>query len=223
MAIKFKLKSHSAAYFTAIILMTAVFGVIAYNEFDFNNANAAKVADLASTIDISKPLSSKEFGIKRAQIALEEYGKNVHEETPNCNCGPEIDKYTEGNRAQWCTMFASWVTKEAGSPVDTGSRSATWRFINSQDFRQYLEDNGTWYSADEVRENRLEPQLGDFVIYWRGSEDGRLGHVDVVVSESGYGQADLIGGNINNKLTLRKGFRYVDNYGFLGFGRPEAY
>jgi hypothetical protein len=42
--------------------------------------------------------------------------KGVKEQTSGCNCGNDVDKYTEGNRQQWCATFSSWVFNEAGTP-----------------------------------------------------------------------------------------------------------
>jgi len=164
--------------------------------------------------------TSEYYGAKRAQLALQEYHLGVAEESKGCDCGPEIDKYTEGHNAQWCTMFASWIAKEAGSPFinkDTGR----WRINNSRDLEKYLKENGTWFTKDEVKQKNLQPKMGDFIIYWRGNYDSGLGHVDIVVNPGKTeGYAETVGGNIRGKVVMRT-VPFRDSYGFLGFGRPE--
>jgi hypothetical protein len=161
-----------------------------------------------------------QHGLERARIALEEYDKKIKEKTANCNCGEDIDKYTEGLRIQWCASFASWVSKQAGSPLMSTSG---WRIGKAQDIARYLEKNGTWVSAQDAKDKNIQPQVGDIVIFWRGHFEDNLGHADIVISTnpSKPGQATLIGGNIQNKVSMRENFYYSEHYGFLGFGRPE--
>ena len=52
-------------------------------------------------------------------------------------------------RQQWCTMFASWVANEAGSPL-YNEKTKSWRLINSRDFAANLEKNGTWLSLIHI-------------------------------------------------------------------------
>lgn len=160
------------------------------------------------------------YGQMRAKIALAEYKKGVKESTKGCECGPDVDKYTEGHRAQWCTMFASWVAKEAGTPVSS-EMTKSWRITNSREFAEYLQKNGTWHSRDEILQKGLKPQIGDYVIYWRADFDDRLGHVDIVINpDVAPGVAGTIGGNLKDKVAYRD-FPYLHDYGFMGFGRPS--
>ncbi len=202
------------------IVVIVFFGVVGYREiFKPDGARVAKAVAGYSVLTTGDAKDANYYGARRAQLAVQEYQKGVRETSPGCDCGPEIDKYTEGHHAQWCAMFASWITKEAGSPMvnPTGG----WRFTNSRELASYLEKNGTWYSRDQVISQKLEPKPGDFLIYWRGDINNGLGHVDIMITPSdANGRADIIGGNVHDKVELRN-IPFRDNYGFLGFGRPE--
>lgn len=210
----------------AAAALIGFFGYLSYREFMFDDTASAKAdvqAQLLALIpeDKTAPLPPEYFGLKRAEIALQEYGKRVNEATPGCNCGPEVDKYTESTPAQWCTMFVSWVTKEAGAPM-YDERTKSWRFANSRLLIDYLKLTGTWYSREEAIAKNLQPRVGDFVFFYRGELEENLGHVDVVVDVGGVpGTAGLIGGNIRDRVLYRENFPYQEHYGFLGFGRPE--
>jgi len=215
-----------ALYFAGAVLGTsALFGYIVYKNFIYDGAAAAeqKIASQIVQPDyVGQETPPPEYyGLKRAEIALAEYRKDVVEQRRGCNCGPEIDKYTEGTHVQWCTMFASWVGQQSGSGV-WNHKTNSWRIVNSRDFAKYMEEHGTWYSREEVLEQDLKPQIGDFVVFWRGDFEDNLGHVDVVVKDGDTpGTVGLVGGNLRDRIKYRDNFPYLQNYGFLGFGRPE--
>lgn len=205
------------------ILLAIFFGFLGYKDLFFDSTLAARDKIYAQQQELPPNApSSKQLGLKRAQIALDEYGKNVVETSRGCNCGPEIDKYTENNHAQWCTMFASWVAQAAGSPV-WSEKTNSWRIANSRDFALYLQEKGSWHSREEVIAKKLTPQLGDYIVFWRGKFEDNLGHVDVVVAapNAAAGTASLVGGNLKDRVQFRENFPYLQHYGFMGFGRPE--
>jgi hypothetical protein len=214
-------------YFAGITLLVIFFGFLTYH-YVFVDRTATAMAEITKTLQpfevttasVENTKPPEYYGAKRAEIALQEYRKNVIEVPRGCNCGVEIDKYTEGNPAQWCTMFASWVAKEAGSPL-IDERSGAWRFLNSRLFTEHLKLHGTFYSREEIAANNIQPRVGDFIIFWRGNVEDNLGHIDVVVNVTGDGRADLVGGNIRDRVEFRGDFPYAENYGFLGIGRPE--
>lgn len=207
-------------YIGAGSLLVLFFGFLGYQQVFVNDvAIATSVAEQKVTTAASTP-QQVDFGAKRALIALQEYQKNVTEETKGCNCGPEIDKYTESSPGQWCAMFASWITREAGSPM-IDPKSKSWKITNSHVFTDTLKQSGTFYTQEEVTKNNIQPQIGDFILYYRGKIEDNLGHIDVVINITGNGKADLIGGNIRDQIAYRKDFPYRDYYGFLGIGRPE--
>ncbi len=210
-------------FLTATLIISILFFTyVGYMQIIYDEAARAEqnISELVEEVEAVEEHPPEYFGLKRAEIALAEYRKGIIETPIGCNCGPEIDKYTEGYHAQWCTMFASWIAKEAGSPM-YNEKTKSWRLINSRDFATNLENNGTWYSRNEVIENNIQPRLGDFVVFWRGDFEDSLGHVDVVVEISDKpGVAGLVGGNLDAKVKYRN-FSYTQHYGFLGFGRPE--
>jgi hypothetical protein len=210
-------------HIAAIIVLVSFFGYLAYNAFIFDDTASAKneIQQEIAAMPVTEIKKSAEYyGHKRAEIALQEYSKDVTEVPRGCNCGPEIDKYTEGNPGQWCTMFASWVANQSGSPLfDIHTKS--WRFSNSRLFTENLKQNGVFYTREDITKNNLKPRIGDFVVFWRGNLEDNLGHIDVVVAINKNGTAGLVGGNVRDRVVYRENFPYLDYYGFLGFGRPE--
>lgn len=199
------------------ILLGVFFGYIGYNDLMLSR-QAGALIDSSVVESITDATPDK--GARRAQIALNEYNKGITETVRGCNCGVEIDKYTEGNHSQWCTMFASWVSKEAGTPF-SDPRTGSWRIVNSRVLAEYLQEHGTWYSRDDIEKNKLRPRLGDFVIYWKGDFEDRRGHVGIVVKvDEGDGIVGIVGGNVRDAVAYQER-HYIDDYGFLGFGRPE--
>jgi len=195
------------------VLMLAFFAVVGYKEWFANSPVLAQNIVEANSANTNDP------GLKRAQVALQEFNKHVVESEPDCECGPEINLYTDNHPAQWCTMFASWVAKQAGSPV-WSDKTKSWRISNSREFAEFLQKNGTWYSRDQVVSQHILPKPGDFIVTWRGDLEQRLGHVDIVIAVHDR-TADVVGGNIGDRVVFRKDLPYMDDYGLLGFGRPE--
>ncbi len=208
-----------------VIALAAFYGYVGYQDLAKNTSKSATqevraIVEKVEAADAQPIKSSEYFGAKRAAIALAEYNKGIFEQTRGCNCGSDVDKYTQGHPAQWCAMFASWVANEAGSPFDSVI-TGTWRVTNSRELAENLKKNGTWHSREEVIDKGLKPQLGDFVIFWRGDFEDKLGHVDIVVKvDESQGFAGLVGGNVRDRVDYRN-MPYEQNYGFLGFGRPE--
>lgn len=221
--------SRSVAVASLSLLILGFFGIAGYYQlfFDPTDAIGAQIAAQTAAINqkvaaqpVDAPKPQEYYGEKRAQIALAEYRKNVSETKRGCNCGPEIDKYTQGVGAQWCTMFASWVTNEAGSPL-YDEKTKSWRVANSRDFMINLQQNGTFYTKEEILAKGVKPRVGDYMVYYRGSYDDKLGHVDVVIdADTGDGRAGMIGGNLKDRIKYRE-LPYMEHYGFIGFGRPE--
>ncbi len=208
-------------YYLLIGLMLASFYLyLGYKDLVSNRHIQASPA-VANNIQTSSKTNVIKFGEIRANIAIAEYKKNVVETPRGCNCGPEIDKYTESSPGQWCAMFASWVAKEAGNPL-VNPRTDSWKITNSRAFTDYLKQKGTFYSREQIIKDNIQPQIGDYVVFYRGNYEDNLGHIDIVVSSnSSNGKADLIGGNYRDSVNYRKDFPYMDSYGFLGFGSPE--
>lgn len=211
-----------------ILLLVCFFGYLGYRDLVYDKSTVIEQKLAADTSSLTTPAAhqspteaAKQLGYQRAAIAVQEYQKNVYETPRGCNCGPEVDKYTEGLRAQWCTMFVSWVTKEAGAPLKD-DKTGSWKLTNSRQLAAYLEQHGTWYSAAEAQQKNLQPRIGDMVVFWRGDFEDNLGHATIVVNiDKADGTADLIGGNQKDHVALSQDFPWLHNYGLLGFGRPE--
>jgi len=209
-------------------LLIGFFGYVGYRDMVYDKSTviehklvAAKTVTTETTATQNPAETAKQLGYQRAAIAVQEYQKNVYEAPRGCNCGPEVDKYTEGLHAQWCTMFVSWVTKEAGAPLKD-DKTGSWKLTNSRQLATYLEKHGTWYSAAEAQQKNLQPRVGDMVIFWRGDFEDNLGHATIVVNiDKADGTADLVGGNQKDHVALSQDFPWLHNYGLLGFGRPE--
>lgn len=180
--------------------------------------NQVTPANTTTSVSPSTP-NTESNGLKRARIALAEYGKGVKERVPGCNCGQAVDVYTGGNPVQWCTAFASWVAQQAGTPVRNPDTHG-WRIFNSQKFMAILQTNHAFYSKQDLIDKKTTPQIGDFVISWRGNYAEKLGHVDIIVKLNPNGTADLVGGNVGNAISYRANYPYLDSYGFQGIGRP---
>lgn len=207
-----------------IVILVIFYSYLGYREFFTDHQVRAINSQEDKNTSATKKLQDTpalDYGEMRAKIAIEEYSKNVFESPKGCNCGPEIDTYTESSPGQWCTMFASWITKQAGSPV-VNEKTGSWKITNSRVFTEYLKTYGTFYTKEQIIRGNLQPQVGDFIIFYRGNFEDSLGHIDIVVSDTARdGKADLIGGNYRDTVNYRKDFPYLDYYGFLGFGRPE--
>lgn len=154
----------------------------------------------------------------RAKIALEEYRRGVKEKRKDCNCGARIDIYNDGRPQQWCATFASWVAKESGKGFENEGH---WQLKTSRQIKDYLQKYGTFYAKDKIVSENLRPKPGDFVIYYRGSQNDNLGHVDIVVGNITDRSADLVGGNIRGTIAYRSSYPYLEYDGFIGFGRIE--
>ena len=188
---------------------------------DSDTANANKLVAKYSSQQSTTVNHPPDYGKLRATIALQEYNKGVEESIQGCNCGPEIDKYTEGSPAQWCAMFASWVTMQAGSPM-TDRINNNWRIANSRSFETNLIENGTYYSKSDIQKLSITPQLGDYVVFSRGGEESGLGHVGIIVDyDVEMKRIGMISGNFKDRIAYQRNFLYVEHDGFLGFGRPE--
>jgi hypothetical protein len=192
---------------------------------DNNTVRARSLVDSYSRTVKNSPsanaVQAVDYGARRVQIALSEYAKGVSETTKGCNCGQDIDKYTENSPAQWCTMFASWVTSQAGSPL-TDRVSQSWRIANSRLFEVALQEQGTYHLKSEILNKNLQPNVGDFIIFSRGGDDSGLGHVSIVVTvDKSVNKVDMVSGNFRDKIAYQRDYPYLQNDGFLGFGRPE--
>lgn len=203
----------------AVAFTVVFFGYVGYRALLHEGSSAAEQA-VQEQIDTDVTAAASQYGLQRAALAIKEYRKGIKEETKGCNCGPDIDKYTQGTQTRWAPSFASWVANETGTPLYS-EVTKSWRIESSRNFLDYLKENGTWYPRDQILGDRLKPEVGDYIVYQRGSFEDKMGHVDIVVRIDGNNSASLVGGNIKDRLVYRENFPYLQHHGFLGFGRPN--
>jgi len=92
----------------------------------------------------------------------------------------------DDSKVAWCSIFMHMVAKEAGYKI--------LRHRNSGLARSWL-GYGQAVPIDEV-------QVGDIVIFWRGSLDSSFGHVALYVNDRGK-NIRVLGGNQSNGVNIR--------------------
>ncbi|MDL2342407.1 MAG: hypothetical protein QFB87_05010 [Patescibacteria group bacterium] len=147
-----------------------------------------------------------------------------------CNCGPAIDKYTDGHAEAWCEDFASWVYKEAALPLSGGKQYGRpdWQLPrvhtnkNSPQLisgQAWFQQNGTYTAA-----GKHLPEPGDFAFLKYPNAAGLLDddhadwHVMLVLKTLNQRRLLLGGGNTENKVTTK--VVATDSPNLVGFGSP---
>lgn len=147
--------------------------------------------------------STSQDGSSIVKVANDEYAKNKDAR----EWDPELLKYTDGNKEQWCADFVSWVYKTAGTPFTEGA-SGGWRQASTGTLKKYLEKNHTYFDVGQQK-----PQAGDVAFF--------NGHVSIVYSYNDQEQTMVtIGGNESSRI--RKTSMKVEvgaGNGLVGFGR----
>lgn len=142
---------------------------------------------------------------KILDIALKELGQK---EVPGPNrTNPRIAEYhktTLGYAADddvpWCASFVRWCIERAGYSAQ-GTNAMAKSFLK-------------WGE-------KSDGQIGDVVIFWRGSPTGSSGHVGFIVGRSG-STLHVLGGNQGNAVTIaRYSTDKVVGYRRLGKGRVD--
>jgi len=137
--------------------------------------------------------------MEHLKIALSQYGiKEIPGEVDN----PEIIKYFNDlgfdskafkDETAWCSAVHNWIHKEAGLCYTGKLNARSWMDIGV-----------------EV----LIPQIGDTVVFWRGSKDGWKGHVALFINRIG-DDIYVLGGNQSNQYCIK----IYPSYRILGFRR----
>lgn len=125
---------------------------------------------------------------KLLNIALSQYGvKEIQGKAHN----PTIVGYSKEigyggvitDETAWCSIFMNWCALKADLP-----RSGK---LNAR----------SWLTVGEETE---EPQLGDVVIFWRGSLNSWKGHVAIYINHSEDKKyIYCLGGNQNNQVCIQ--------------------
>lgn len=89
-------------------------------------------------------------------------------------------KWVKDDETAWCAAFVNWCLVKAAK-IQTGSLAA----------RSFLK-----YGVSTKK-----PQLGDLVVFWRGSKDGAEGHVAFYIAES-KNSVYVLGGNQNQQVNI---------------------
>jgi len=123
---------------------------------------------------------------KHVEIAFKEYGvKEIIGKKDN----PEILKYFDeigfnGSKLKdetaWCSAFVNWVLKKSDAPYTGKLNARSWMDIG-------METNC--------------PEVGDIVVFWRGSKRGWKGHVGFFMNAIG-DEIFVLGGNQNNQVKI---------------------
>lgn len=123
---------------------------------------------------------------KHMMIALAEAR---HQEITGKEDNPEILKYFndlgyDGSKLKdetsWCAAFVNWVLKQADLPY-TGKLNA----------RSFL----------KIGKPTDKPEVGDIVVFWRGSKSSWMGHVGFYLRESN-NYIYVLGGNQSNQVKM---------------------
>jgi uncharacterized protein (TIGR02594 family) len=93
----------------------------------------------------------------------------------------------------WCSSFVNYCAYKSGYE------------------RSYKANARSWL---KVGLNINYPEIGDIVIFWRGSKDGWQGHVGFYAGEKG-SQILVLGGNQSNKVN----YQYYPKSRLLGYRR----
>ena len=127
----------------------------------------------------------------------------------NMEADNSFHKYTLGNNEAWCADFASWVLKEAGTPLSGGWRE-DWQLPAVVGVKAWFEENGEWNAAG----SGYTPRPGDLAIYLKGSGP-YPSHVNIVIAVEG-NQVTTIGGNESDGIRERT--HDINASYFTGFG-----
>jgi len=89
-------------------------------------------------------------------------------------------EWVNDDETPWCSAALSWFCKRLGYERSGKLNARSWL---------------------EVGEEIIEPELGDVVIFWRGTKDSKLGHVGLYINV----QKPLVyslGGNQENMIGI---------------------
>lgn len=125
--------------------------------------------------------------MKAYEIALTKYGLK---ETPGPSSNPDVDKFFKefgfdlDDSYAWCSAFMNYCQKEAGNDF-TGK-------LNAKSWLKWGTETNT-------------PELGDVVVFHRGSPKDWRGHVGFYIGEDKDDKVIyVLGGNQSNKVIISR-------------------
>ncbi len=125
--------------------------------------------------------------MEHLMIALSQIGIK---EVPGRRDNPEVLKYFNEtgfdgaklkDETAWCSAFMNWIAFKSGLEMTGKLTARSWLKVG-------------W----EVK----QPQIGDIVVFWRGSKQGWKGHVGLFIREE-KGYIYCLGGNQNNEVSIK--------------------
>jgi hypothetical protein len=165
---------------------------------------------VAMTFGVSQPAVAAGQGQAIDNLALGQVGAK---ETNGCNCGRQIDQFTEAHHEAWCADFVSWVYNQAGHPFTGGIHG--WRIPSAEYLRQWFVQR-SWFHA---RTSSDVPQTGDVVSFtYAGGRSDHVGIVDRVEGTTLY----TVEGNANNAVIRKRYLNYRANTRIMGWGRLDS-
>jgi hypothetical protein len=156
-------------------------------------------------------------GNRIVEVALAELRKNVRESPNGCNCGGQINLYTDHNPEFWCADFVSWVYKTAGSPFTGGSSSGGWRIPAVVNLVSWFKRHGQWQDNGRTAP---DPPLGSVIWFNYGSANGDTGsgnHTGIIVAVRGT-TLITVEGNSSNSVRQRTYTNFRSNSTIQGWG-----
>lgn len=138
-------------------------------------------------------------------LALTQFGQK---EIVGENDNPQIIKYIDeigydGKKLKdeiaWCSIFVNWIAFKCGLPMSNKLNARSWLKV-----------------GHEIKLGSQE--IGDVVIYWRGSKNDWRGHVGFYIGENDT-HIFTLGGNQSNQVKISE----YSKSRLLGFRRLTSY
>jgi len=147
-------------------------------------AGGARIALIVvAALLAAAPSASGQSRVEIARAALGQQG--VKESKRNCN--------PYGPCQEWCASFATWVWQKAGVA------GVPRNIHRARGLGLWGIEKGLFKARPAGTDG--DPEVGDWVIWGTPSAAG-AGHVDIVTRVAN-GTIDVVGGNVDNKVTLR--------------------
>lgn len=145
---------------------------------------------LALALPAAAQAKPKTVQQKMVTIALRESRRGVQEIPAHSNTGPDIRRYHTAvkharDNAFWCTIFVSWVARQAGYPLGSVSQG----IVDVRNLYRWGRHEG-WY----FRKGTRRPQPGDIAVHG-------YSHAGIVVRVSSTGAVYTVDANWGDTVT----------------------